>query len=187
MKGKKFFLSVLVLVTVCPSFSGTGNALEKEEASMTTLKLTSTAFEPNGVIPQKYTCEGKDESPPLRWSGFPSGTKSFALICDDPDAPVGTWVHWVVYDIPPEAQELAEGLPKTETLPNGVKQGITDFRRVGYGGPCPPPGSFHRYFFKLYALDTKPNLPPKQTKQQLLKAMEGHILAQVERIGHYKR
>ena len=154
---------------------------------MPTLKITSSAFEPNGVIPEKYSCEGEDISPPLRWSDPPPGTKGFALVSDDPDAPGGTWVHWVMYDLPADARELGEGFPKNETLPDGTKQGMTDFRRVGYGGPCPPPGSFHRYFFKLYALDTALNLPPRQTKQQLLKAMEGHILSQGELIGRYRR
>ena len=154
---------------------------------MTRLQVTSDAFETNGLIPKKYTCDGQDLSPPLRWNDPPSGTQSFALISDDPDAPVGTWVHWVLYDLPAEARELEGGFPQTETLPNGTQQGMTDFRRVGYGGPCPPPGSFHRYFFKVYALDTKLNLPPKQTQEQLLKAMEGHILVQGELIGRYKR
>jgi Raf kinase inhibitor-like YbhB/YbcL family protein len=154
---------------------------------MSSLQITSGAFEANGVIPKKYTCDAQDLSPPLRWNDPPSGTKSFALISDDPDAPGGTWVHWVLYDLPAETRELKEGVPATETLSDGSKQGLTDFRRVGYGGPCPPPGSFHRYVFKLYALDTPLRLPPRQTKQQLLKAMEGHLLAQGELIGRYKR
>ena len=171
-----------------PAFLGIGSVAEEEEgASMATLQITSTSFEPNGVIPKKYTCEGEDVSPPLEWHGPPSGTKSFALISDDPDAPVGTWVHWVVYDLPIETRELGEGLAKTDVLPNGAKQGMTDFRRIGYGGPCPPPGSYHRYFFRLYALDTTLAIRSRQTKQQLLKAMEGHVLAQGELIGRYKR
>ena len=186
MRTRRYVPLAFGFVTFCVAFSGIGNALE-EGVSMATLQITSTDFGPNGVIPKKYTCDGEDVSVPLRWSESPTGTKSFALISDDPDAPVGTWVHWVLYDLPPETRELEEGLPKTDALPNGGKQGMTDFGRVGYGGPCPPPGSFHRYFFKLYALDTKLNLPPKQTKGQLLKAMEGHILAQGELIGRHKR
>jgi len=150
-------------------------------------RIESPAFQTNGKIPQKYTCDGTDVSPPLVWSGAPEGTKSFALICDDPDAPVGTWVHWVIYDLPPDRRELPEAVPKTERLANGAKQGMTDFRRVGYGGPCPPPGKPHRYFFKLYALDTPLDLPPKATKADLLMAVNGHVLAQAELVGLYQR
>ena len=150
-------------------------------------RIESPAFEAQGEIPQKYTCDGTDVSPPLLWKSAPEGTKSFALISDDPDAPIGTWVHWVIYDIPPEAQELQEAVPKTERLANGAKQGLTDAQRVGYGGPCPPPGKPHRYFFKLYALDTLLYLPPKATKADLLMAMNGHVLAQAEVVGHYQR
>lgn len=149
--------------------------------------LTSSAFEPGGMIPKPYTCDGFDVSPPLRWTDPPPGTKSFALICDDPDAPVGTWVHWVLYSLPPEIRELPEGVPPQPTLPGGGKQGRNDFRKIGYGGPCPPRGPAHRYFFRLYALDTDPNLEPGATKQDLLKAMTNHILAQAELMGRYRR
>ena len=154
---------------------------------MTHLQIASDAFETNGLIPKKYTCDGENLSPPLRWNDPPVGTQSFALISDDPDAPVGTWVHWVLYDLPPDTRELKEGLPEVEDLPNSSVQGITDFGEVGYGGPCPPPGPSHRYFFKLYAIDTKLNLPPRQTKQQLLRAIGGHILDQSELTGRYRR
>ena len=190
MKMKRYTPVPLVLLTFCLAFSEIGNALE-EGASMVTLKLTSTSFEPNGVIPARYTCEGKDISPSLQWSDPPSGTKSLALISEDPDAPGGTWVHWVLYDLPQGTRELKEGVPKTSLLqfPDGAaRQGTTDFKRLGYGGPCPPPGSYHRYFFKLYAIDTiLEYFPDGMTKQELLKAMEGHILAQGELIGRYKR
>ncbi|MGH7770677.1 MAG: YbhB/YbcL family Raf kinase inhibitor-like protein [Candidatus Binatia bacterium] len=138
-------------------------------------------------MPRKYTCDSTDLSPPLRWENAPSGTKAFALIADDPDAPVGTWVHWVIYDLPAETKELAEGVKPAETLPNGAKQGMNDFRKVGYGGPCPPPGPAHRYFFKLYALSAPPSLKPRATKQQLLDAIKGHILAEAQLMGRYKR
>lgn len=150
-------------------------------------RIESTAFPPKSKIPQKYTCDGDDLSPPLAWKDAPAGTKSFALISDDPDAPAGTWVHWVIYNIPPGAEELKEGIPKTETVEGGGVQGVTDFRRVGYGGPCPPPGNPHRYFFKLYALDTLLALSSKATKADLLVAMNGHILAQAELVGIYQR
>ncbi len=151
------------------------------------MDLKSSAFQRGGDIPRKYTCDGTDLSPPLKWEGAPSGTKSFALIADDPDAPVGTWVHWVLYDLPADTKELPEGLQPSENLPQGGKQGINDFKKIGYGGPCPPPGPAHRYFFKLYALDAPTNLRPGATKQRLLEAIKGHILAETELRGRYKR
>lgn len=150
-------------------------------------KIESAAFQEKSSIPRKYTCDGEDLSPPLAWSEAPAGTQSFVLISDDPDAPVGTWVHWVVYGLPAESRELEEGIPKVETLANGTQQGITDFGRPGYGGPCPPAGKPHRYFFKLFALDTALLLPPKMTKTDLLMAVNGHILAQTELVGIYER
>ncbi len=150
------------------------------------LTLTSTAFAPGQPVPSVYTCEGKDVSPPLAWTEPPSGTKSFALISDDPDAPMGTWVHWVVYNIPPKTRQLSEAFPTTEALKDGTRQGTTDFGRTGYGGPCPPSGT-HRYVFKLYALDALLNLPPGATKAQLEAVMQGHILAQAERMGTYTK
>lgn len=151
------------------------------------LKLSSPAFADGQPIPRKHTGEGPDHSPPLKWSGVPAGAKSLALIADDPDAPVGTWTHWVLYDLPPTTAELAEDAPKTQFLPGNAKQGINDFRRLGYGGPMPPPGKPHRYFFKLYALDTLLDLKPGVTKQELLKAMEGHVLAEGQWMGTYQR
>ncbi len=150
------------------------------------LKVKSTAFEEGGMIPKKYTCDGDDVSPPLTWNSVPGGTKSLALISDDPDAPMGTWVHWVLFNIPPNMKELHENIPPKKVLDNGARQGITDFRRIGYGGPCPPGGT-HRYYFKLYALDTEIDLDAGITKEQLLDAMEGHILAEGQLMGKYKR
>ncbi len=149
--------------------------------------LSSAGFHNGAEIPRQYTCDAQDMSPPLRWANVPAATKSLALIVDDPDAPAGTWVHWVIYDLPTETKDLAEGLAKTDILPNGAKQGVNDFRKVGYGGPCPPPGSAHRYYFKLYALDTATRLKPRATKQQLLDAIQGHVLGEAELIGRYKR
>ena len=151
------------------------------------LTLSSSAFKPGGEIPRQYTCEGADQSPALTWSGAPAGTKSFALIADDPDAPVGTWVHWVAYDLPGDATGLPQGVPAKETLAGNGRQGVNDFRKVGYGGPCPPPGKAHRYFFRLYALDAPTNLPARATKAEVLRAIEGHVLAQAELMGTYKR
>jgi len=152
-----------------------------------TFALTSKAFDHGGTIPKRFTCDGLDVSPALSWNEPPPGTKSLALISDDPDAPVGTWVHWVAFDIPAGTRELPEGVAKTADLPGGGKQGRTDFGRIGYGGPCPPPGKPHRYYFKLYALDTQLNLKPGSTKAGVESAMKGHILAQAELLGRYGR
>lgn len=156
----------------------------KEEGSM---RLTSSAFNANEMIPRQHSCEGEDLSPALRWSDPPNGTKSFALISDDPDAPAGTWVHWVLWNLPAETHELPEGIPTDPKLSNGAMQGMTDFGRSGYGGPCPPPGKPHRYFFKLYALDALLNLPSRARKEEVENAMKGRILAQAELIGLYQR
>ncbi len=150
------------------------------------MKISSSAFKEGGMIPSRHACDGEDVSPDLAWTDPPEGTASFALICDDPDAPMGTWVHWVVYNIPKAAQGLASSVAGEEALPDGTLQGITDFRRIGYGGPCPPGGT-HRYFFKLYALDTTVALKPGATKSDLLKAMKGHILAEAVLMGRYRR
>ena len=150
------------------------------------IKLESTAFKEGGMIPKKYTCDGKDISPPLSWGTVPEGTQSLALICDDPDAPMGTWVHWVIFDIPPHITEFPEGIPPKKILENGIKQGKNDFGKIGYGGPCPPGGT-HRYYFKLYALNKKLTLEPGVTKDELLEAMKECILAQGQLMGKYKR
>ena len=149
------------------------------------LALTSTAFAQGGDIPVRYTCEGADASPPLAWSGVPAGTTSLALIVDDPDAPGHTWVHWVMYNLPPQTSELAQGV-RREDLPSGTREGLNDWHRTGYGGPCPPSGR-HRYFLKLYALDVAlPDLGMPD-KAALERAMQGHILAQAELIGTYRK
>jgi len=148
--------------------------------------IKSPAFVPGGKIPGKYTCDGMDISPPLTWTSGPEGTKTFALICDDPDAPMGTWVHWVLFNLPADITEFRENVPPERELESGAKQGMNDFRKIGYGGPCPP-GGVHRYFFKLYALDKKIDLEAGATKAELLKAMEGHILAEGQIMGRYER
>lgn len=148
--------------------------------------LTSTAFKEAGMIPPKYTCDGADVSPPLTWGSVPEQTESIALVCDDPDAPMGTFVHWVLYDVPADATELPENVPNDATLPDGAAQGTSDFGRTGYGGPCPPGGT-HRYFFKIYALDKKLGLAPGARKADLIEAMEGHVLAQGQLMGKYRR
>jgi Raf kinase inhibitor-like YbhB/YbcL family protein len=150
------------------------------------ITITSTAFSEGSMIPQNYACDGEDISPPLAWSGVPDGTKSLALICDDPDAPMGIWVHWVLFNIPAHIMELPANIPPEKIIQNGAKHGINDFRKFGYGGPCPPGGT-HRYYFKLYALDTEINVEAGINKAQLLQAMEGHILAEGQLMGRYSR
>lgn len=152
------------------------------------MELSSTAFSNSGDIPSRFTCEGQDTSPPLAWSGLPQGTQSLALIVDDPDAPdpahpQRTWVHWVLYDIPPSAEGLPEG---GKPLPEGTRDGLNDWKRTGWGGPCPPIGR-HRYFFKLYALDQKLSDRLTLTKAALEKAMQGHVLAQAQLLGTYQK
>ena len=153
------------------------------------LSLTSTAFTEGAAIPVKHTCDGADVSPPLAWSGAPPGTAAFALIADDPDAPAGTWVHWVLYDIAPTLSAIPENIVKVETLKElgGAAQGKNDFRRLGYGGPCPPPGKPHRYFFKLYALNAWLGLSPGATKTNVERAMDGRVLATAQLMGTFAR
>lgn len=157
----------------------------RADATAQALTVASSAFETGAAIPPEYSCDGADHSPALSWGGAPPGTKSFAIIVDDPDAPAGTWVHWVVYDLPADAMQSPAGAPKVEKLPNAAKQGMNDFRKVGYNGPCPPPGKRHRYFFTLYALDKVTRLPPRATKAELLRAIEGHVLTQAQLVGTY--
>jgi hypothetical protein len=183
---KKTVPFIMLIMIFCITIALRAVGSQKEGGEKMEIKITSSAFENNGLIPAKYTCDGKDISPPLKWDAVPEGTKSIALICDDPDAPMGTFVHWVLFSLPAKTAELAENVPHDKVLPNGARQGMTDFGRVGYGGPCPPSGT-HRYFFKLYALDTELKLQAGADKSQLLKAMENHILAQGQLIGKYKR
>jgi hypothetical protein len=151
-----------------------------------TIMVTSTAFTDSSMIPKQYTCEGKDMSPPIAWSGAPANTKSLALIMDDPDAPNGTWTHWVVWNIPPSITSLDEGLAKNATVA-GVKQGQNSWPKTGYGGPCPPPGKAHRYYFTVYALDNMLNLSDNASRTALESAMQGHILSQGHLLAMYGR
>jgi Raf kinase inhibitor-like YbhB/YbcL family protein len=150
------------------------------------LKVTSSAFKDGGMIPPKYTCDGEDISPALEWPSVPEQTRSLVLIADDPDAPRGTFVHWVLYNLPADTRKLPDSVKPEETLANSARQGTNDFGETGYNGPCPPGGT-HRYFFKLYALDAPVNLPPGARKADLLQAMKGHILAEGQLVGKYKR
>ncbi len=183
-KTNAMFATALLgcLVAAC----SVDNQKSVEENSMS-IQITSSAFSEGKPIPAKHTADGPGVSPPLQWTNVPPAAKSLALICDDPDAPAGTWVHWVVYDLAPSTAGLAEDVPKSQYLSNGAKQGLNDFRRLGYGGPMPPPGKPHRYYFRLYALDTLLDLKPGATKQDLLKAMKGHVLTDGQLMGTYQR
>jgi Raf kinase inhibitor-like YbhB/YbcL family protein len=172
------FILFAAILAGCRSASSTPTETEESEMN---LQVTGPAFSEGEAIPAKYTCDGSDLSPQLDWTSVPQGTQSLALIADDPDAPVGTWVHWVLFDLPPDLVSLPEGASRIGT------QGMNSFRKLTYGGPCPPKGSPHRYYFKLYALDTLLNLEEGASKAEVEKAMQGHILAQGQLMGKYGR
>ncbi len=183
MLSKHAFVLILAL-----SFLGTGCAgSSRAGGTAMRFELKSTAFLHEGEIPKKHTCDGSDVSPALAWSEPAPGTKSLALVADDPDAPVGTWVHWVLFDLPPTTRSLPEGLAKDPELRDGSHQGKNDFGRIGYGGPCPPRGPAHRYYFRMYALDIKLDLRPGASRAEVDKAMKGHVLSQAELMGRYRR
>ena len=148
--------------------------------------IKSSVFTEGALIGARYTCDGENVSPPLSWSGAPEETQSFTLICDDPDAPAGDWVHWVFYDIPGSVSELSDKVPGDKNPKIGGTQGANDFKKIGYGGPCPPGGT-HRYYFKLYALDKELGMAPGASKHQVLAAMKGHVLAEAQLMGRYRR
>jgi Raf kinase inhibitor-like YbhB/YbcL family protein len=188
MMNHRQYRSLRALVLVALSIACLSQALVSSGGGAPmTLEVKSPDFASGGTIPKRFTCEGEDLSPALEWSAPPSGTQSFALIADDPDAPVGTWVHWVVFDLPPTLRSLPQAVPRKDQLADGSRQGQNDFGKTGYGGPCPPPGKAHRYFFKLYALDTKLNLPSSSTKKDVERAMQSHVLAEGEYVGRYSR
>jgi Raf kinase inhibitor-like YbhB/YbcL family protein len=151
------------------------------------MQLTSPAFKEGDTIPTAHTADGANVSPPLSWTGAPGNSQSFALICDDPDAPRGTWAHWALFNLPADTTGLPEHVPTRDKLDNGAVQGKNDFGKLGYGGPSPPPGKPHRYFFRLYALDATLNLGPGCTRAQLDQAMKGHLLASAQLMGKYGR
>jgi len=180
-----FLLLTLLFLSGCQKEKNNSESPDVPADKMTII-VYSPVFEDGGMIPAKYTADGDNISPPLEWKDIPEGTKSIALICDDPDAPGKTWVHWVMWNIPPDENGLAENVRPIATLSDGAKQGISDFKRTGYGGPAPPSGT-HRYYFKIYALDISLNIPDNSTKSDLLKAMEGDILGEGQLMGKYKR
>ncbi len=172
------FVIVILLLTGC---------ITKEDDYMEKISVLAEGFNEGDTIPDEFTCNGKNISPSISWKGIPAGTESITLIMDDPDAPRGTFVHWVIYNMPARTRDLPKGMPNNKTLADGSMQGMTDFGRPGYGGPCPPPGKPHRYFFKVYALDMKINLPAGASKSQVESAMKGHILAEGVLMGKYQR
>jgi Raf kinase inhibitor-like YbhB/YbcL family protein len=176
LTGRKILLLIVAMYLLM-----TGAVIGKELKKMTTLTITCQAFTHGEAIPARFTCDGKDVNPALEWGAPPTGSRSLALIMDDPDAPVGTWVHWVVWNIQPNTKQIKEN-----SVPDGALQGLNSWKRNSYGGPCPPSGT-HRYFFKLYALDMTLDLPATATKADLEKVIKGHILAQGEIMGTYRR
>jgi Raf kinase inhibitor-like YbhB/YbcL family protein len=201
----RFSISVRILsagiaiVIALLSNLGCGNADPLPSPERLTIQLRTTAFADGGMIPHRFTCDGSDRSPDLSWSGVPENSRTLALICDDPDAPAGTWSHWVVFNLPARVTGLKEGVPATKRVPNSSMeessptgsngdaiQGENDFGKLGYGGPCPPSGT-HRYFFRLYALDARLELGPEATRADVLKAIKGHILAEGRLTGKYAR
>jgi Raf kinase inhibitor-like YbhB/YbcL family protein len=158
-----------------------------QSGSSAAFTITTNAFQPGAEIPDRYTCSGSDISPQLGWNNVPGSTKVLALIADDPDAPSGLFTHWVLYNLSPETKTLQEGLPKTAELPGGAMQGVNSAQSVGYHGPCPPPGKPHRYFFRLYALDSRLDLKSGASRSELEQAMKGHIAGRTEIMGRYRR
>jgi Raf kinase inhibitor-like YbhB/YbcL family protein len=187
MKEKRFLSAFALLLLVLGLHQVTEGEPAYQGGYPMSFSIKSSAFSEGGTIPKQYTCDGADLSPALTWAEAPSGTQSFALIADDPDAPVGTWTHWVIWNIPPQATGLPEGVPKTDTLSDTSLQGKNDFKRIGYCGPCPPPGKPHRYYFKLYALGMKLELKAGASKSELERAISGNVLAEARLMGKYGR
>jgi Raf kinase inhibitor-like YbhB/YbcL family protein len=181
---------VLLPGLACGVGCGGRPTVPDEDPKLLTIRLTSPAFAEGQMIPREYTCDGEDRSPPVEWSGVPSQARSLALTCDDPDAPAGTWSHWVAYNLPPEVASLPEALAASNPvrLESGAeaRQGKNDFGKIGYGGPCPPSGT-HRYIFRLYALDTRLEPLAGATRGTLLTALKGHVLAEGRLMGKYQR
>lgn len=183
------FISVLPAMLMPLAFCGTSalNSQTRQDSSPSGFRMESLAFAQGKRIPQRFTCEGADISPELKWSAPPAGTRSLVLIVEDPDAPGGIWTHWVAYNLPARAREIPESVPKQERLAGGGLQGLNSFGRIGYGGPCPPPGNAHRYFFRLYALDITLSLKPGASRQEVLAASKGHVLGEAHLMGRFKR
>ncbi len=180
--------SALIILAVLTAVATISIAQEPDTLqTQPVFSISSLSFSNGGAIPKQHTCSGENFSPPLQWRNPPNGAKSFALIADDPDAPMGVFVHWVIYNLPADTCGLSEKASPQGALLEGCVEGVNDFKRIGYSGPCPPPGKPHRYFFKLYALDTVVDIPGKATKALLIQKMQGHILDQAELVGLFGR
>jgi Raf kinase inhibitor-like YbhB/YbcL family protein len=183
---RKIFLGLAICLAVAGVLVATGSVMKPPETHKK-IELTSSAFKDGQPIPSQYTCDDKNISPPLAWNGVPGNTETLALTVEDPDAPTGIWTHWVVFNLPADASDLPEDAAKSKSFPANARLGVNDFKGIGYGGPCPPAGKQHRYFFKVYALDIRLNLPPGAAKKDLDAAMTKHILADGQLMGTYQR
>ena len=180
-----FFSFLLATAAACGNSAL--QSAQGQDQSKFGFRIESAAFKEGAFIPARFSCQGENVSPPLKWTGPPAGAHSFALIADDPDAPAGIWTHWVVFNLPAQTRAMDENSPKRDKLPNGGLQGLTSFGSVGYGGPCPPPGKAHRYFFKLYAVDTVLSLQPGASSEDVVAALKGHTLGEAQLMGRFKR
>ena len=183
--GGFLFALLMVMAAVCGNSSL--RSAQSPSPPPSGFRIESAAFKQGAFIPPRFSCSGENVSPPLRWTNPPAGARSFALIVEDPDAPGGVWTHWVVFNLPAQSRALDENAPKQDKLPNGGLQGLSSFGSVGYGGPCPPPGNAHRYFFRLYALDNVLRLQPRARREDLLSALKGHTLGEAQLMGTFKR
>lgn len=187
LRGSLWLIAIGALIWGIAGCERDADSTKGGDFVVSAFEISSPAFQDGERIPDRHTCVGEDLSPPLRWEGAPEGTQSFALITEDPDAPGGTFVHWVLYNLPAAITELPEGVPRDKRLESGALQGVNDFRVVGYRGPCPPPGRPHRYYFILRALDAALDLGPGVTKGRLETAMQGRVLAEAKLMGTYGR
>jgi Raf kinase inhibitor-like YbhB/YbcL family protein len=177
----------LLLLTTAACRNSALQSAQGPDPSKSGFRIESAAFKEGAFIPARFSCQGENVSPPLKWTDPPAGARSFVLVVDDPDAPGGTWTHWVVFNLPAQTRAMEENVPKQDELANGGLQGLTSFGSVGYGGPCPPPGKAHRYFFRLYALDTVLSLKTGATREDVVAALKGHTLGEAQLMGRYKR
>ena len=182
-----FLVALLLMMTAASCGNSSLQFAQGPDPSPSGFRIESAAFNQGALIPPRFSCNGENVSPPLKWTDPPAGAHSFALIVDDPDAPGGTWTHWVVFNLPAQTRALDENAPKQDKLPNGGLQGLNSFESVGYGGPCPPPGKAHRYFFRLYALDTVLRLQPRAPREDVAPALKGHTLGETQLMGLFKR
>lgn len=181
------FLFALLMVTTASCGNSSLKSAPRPDPSSSGFRIESAAFKQGAFIPPRFSCSGENVSPPLNWTDPPEVARSFALIVDDPDAPGGTWTHWVVFNLPAQTRALDENAPKQDKLPNGGLQGLNSFESVGYGGPCPPPGKAHRYFFRLYALNTVLSMQPRADREDVLSALKGHTVGEAQLMGVFKR